>query len=116
MSKIYVTIYTKEHGKQELTYEEWNRFAISISTTWHRIDGPAWEFANGDRAWYIEGKRHRVDGPAAEYSSGSTYWQLEGKYFTEKEFNKLIQEVRDMLPVLRLTDPRKWVREYRGHC
>ena len=45
-------------------------------TTWtltgklHREDGPAVEYANGDKAWYLNGKRHRTDGPAVEDATG----------------------------------------------
>jgi hypothetical protein len=37
----------------------------------HREDGPAIEYINGDKVWYLNGKRHRMDGPAIEYISGA---------------------------------------------
>ena len=40
----------------------------------HRIDGPAVEYANGDKFWYQNGKLHRVDGPAMELSNGTKEW------------------------------------------
>ena len=30
----------------------------------HRTDGPAVEYANGNKYWYLNGKFHRTDGPA----------------------------------------------------
>ncbi|NVM34032.1 MAG: hypothetical protein HWN81_00455 [Candidatus Lokiarchaeota archaeon] len=45
----------------------------------HRLDGPAIEYANGSKEWWIEDKRHRLDGPAVEYSSGSKRWYVKGK-------------------------------------
>ena len=30
----------------------------------HREDGPAIEYTNGDEVWYLDGKRHREGGPA----------------------------------------------------
>ena len=57
-----------------------------LNGKYHREDGPALEYANGDKYWYKNGKFHREDGPACEYASGSKYWYLEGKEFTEKEF------------------------------
>lgn len=36
----------------------------------HREDGPAVEWFNVDKWWYIDGKLHREDGPAIEYYSG----------------------------------------------
>lgn len=37
----------------------------------HREDGPAAEYADGDRYWYQHGKFHRDDGPAIEYANGN---------------------------------------------
>ena len=54
----------------------------------HREDGPAIEYADGDKEWYLNGKRHREDGPAIEYSDGYKAWYLNGVYYTEKEFKK----------------------------
>jgi hypothetical protein len=45
----------------------------------HRVDGPAQEWANGDREWYINGKLHREDGPAVEWESGIKKWLLNGR-------------------------------------
>ena len=44
----------------------------------HREDGPACEYSNGSRHWYINGKKHREDGPATEYSDGSKMWYING--------------------------------------
>ena len=85
----YVTLYTKEDGKLELTRDEW--YAFHPGRTLHRIDGPAIELANGYLAWYIDNELQ----------------------FTEGDFNQLIQEVKDMSLVLRLVDPRWWVREFK---
>lgn len=41
----------------------------------HRLDGPAIEFANGDKEWWINGKRHREDGPAV-IAGENEYWFL----------------------------------------
>ena len=35
----------------------------------HREDGPAIEYADGAKAWYINGTLHREDGPAVEYAT-----------------------------------------------
>ena len=50
---------------------------------YHRRDGPAIEFDNGDKAWYINGDRHREDGPAVEYDSGVRYWYINDKRHRE---------------------------------
>ena len=44
----------------------------------HREDGPAIEYTNGDKEWWINDKRHREDGPAIE-SNGSKFWYLNDK-------------------------------------
>jgi len=53
------------------------------TTIAHRLDGPAYEFANGDKYWYNEGKLHREDGPAIELADGSKYWYKEDKCHRE---------------------------------
>jgi phage gp46-like protein len=45
----------------------------------HRLDGPAFEYADGSKAWFVDGKRHRLDGPAIEYADGSKLWYVDGK-------------------------------------
>ena len=54
----------------------------------HREDGPAIECASGDKSWYLNGKLHREDGPAIEYAGGYKSWYLNGTNYTEKEFNE----------------------------
>jgi hypothetical protein len=51
-------------------------------TILHREDGPAIERSNGDKAWYINGKRHREDGPAYEGADGES-WIINGLYHRE---------------------------------
>ena len=66
------------------------------------------ESANGDKFWYLNGKRHREDGPAIEYSDGGKSWYLNGKEVTEEavmgkvnrkkamgEISVLAQEIED---------------------
>ena len=51
----------------------------------HREDGPSIERANGNRYWYLDDKLHREDGPAIEYADGTKKWFLHGKEVTEQE-------------------------------
>jgi hypothetical protein len=55
----------------------------------HRLDGPAIEDANGSKAWYVDGQRHRLDGPAVQYTDGSKAWFVDGKRLSEEAFNAL---------------------------
>ena len=45
---------------------------------YHREDGPAIEYVNGYKEWYLNGKRHREDGPAIEYPDDDKEWYLNG--------------------------------------
>lgn len=49
----------------------------------HREDGPAIEYANGGKFWYIEGSIHREDGPAAEFPNGDKMWYVKNKLHRE---------------------------------
>jgi len=77
----------------------------------HRIDGPAIEYANGDRFWLVDGRQHRTDGPAVEYSNSYKRWYIDDEEYSERAFKKLIAEVKGLPKVLRLIDPREWVRK-----
>ena len=59
----------------------------------HREDGPAIEFSNGDKFWYLNDEPHREDGPACEWIDGDKEWYIDGKEYSEYEF-KLIQELK----------------------
>jgi hypothetical protein len=45
----------------------------------HRLDGPAKEWPNGNKEWYKDGKLHRLDGPAKEWPNGRKGWFKNGK-------------------------------------
>jgi hypothetical protein len=60
------------------------------TTTWHnskgqlhREDGPAVEWANGTKMWYLNGEFHREDGPAVEYANGTKWWYRNGQRHRE---------------------------------
>jgi hypothetical protein len=42
--------------------------------------------------WYLKGKLHREDGPAIEWANGTKYWWLNDKELTETEFNVKIKK------------------------
>jgi len=58
-----------------------------INDKCHREDGPAIERANGNKVWYINDEIHREDGPAIENASGTRAWFVNNVCLTEKEFN-----------------------------
>jgi hypothetical protein len=51
----------------------------------HRLDGPAIEWNDGMKEWWQNGSLHRLDGPAIEYSSGTKEWWKNGKKFKNKD-------------------------------
>jgi hypothetical protein len=47
----------------------------------HRDDGPAeesWYY----KYWWRNGELHREDGPAAEWNNGDKWWYIQGKRIT----------------------------------
>ena len=57
----------------------------------HRLDGPAAEWTDGDKEWYMNGKRHREAGPAIEYSSYKLLeWWIDDKFFKKSNHNRLV--------------------------
>jgi hypothetical protein len=51
---------------------------LDESKVLHRVDGPAVEYADGTKYWFVDGKRHRIGGPAREYPGGAKYWYVDG--------------------------------------
>jgi hypothetical protein len=56
-----------------------NKVWKNINGKYHRTDGPAVEWSNGDKVWYVNGKPHRTDGPAAERPNGTKEWWANGQ-------------------------------------
>ena len=61
----------------------------------HRLDGPAVEYADGDKYWFVDGEQHRLDGPAVEDTDGSKMWFVNGKEYSEEEFNTIFRVSKD---------------------
>ena len=68
----------------------------------HREDGPVIECANGDKFWYIRGKLHRENGPAVEYADGDKYWYINGVELTEEQFNNRTN--KNLTPVVKVVE------------
>ena len=48
----------------------------------HRLDGPAVEYPDGEKRWYIHGDLHHLDGPAVECfygDEGRVLWYVDNK-------------------------------------
>lgn len=44
-------------------------------------------YKNGRVEWYQDDNLHRTNGPAVEYPDGTKHWYLDNKRLTEQEFN-----------------------------
>jgi len=54
-------------------------------------------YGNGDKYWYLNGKRHREDGPAIEFTdSDFKAWYLNGVAHTEESFNEEVSLAVEM--------------------
>ena len=40
----------------------------------------------GNKRWYSNGKLHREDGPAVEWYDGGKVWYLNGQKYTKEEY------------------------------
>ena len=58
----------------------------------HREGGPAFEWADGRKSWFLNGELHREGGPAIEYANGRKWWFLNGKQYTEAQHNAEMQK------------------------
>lgn len=70
--------------------KRWQNFRREL----HREKGPALEYPNGDKEWWLNGQKHRTDGPAVERANGKVEWY----YYNTKvdctnlaEFTRLIK-------------------------
>ena len=48
--------------------------------------------SNGTKRWYLNNQLHRTDGPAIEYYNGYKYWYINGVGLSEKEYLRLIRK------------------------
>jgi hypothetical protein len=60
----------------------------------HRENGPAIEYANGDKEYYLNGERHRENGPAVEWTNGDKVYYLNGIKLTETKFNQKTKKTK----------------------
>ena len=70
--------------------------AWCLNGEYHRVDGPAVEWVDGSKEWYLNDQRHREDGPAIEDPTGYKSWWLNGREYTEQEFLKATQPVKEL--------------------
>ena len=54
----------------------------------HRENGPAFEKPNGDKLYYINGNLHREDGPAIDCIDGKKFYYLNGKQYSFEDWDR----------------------------
>jgi hypothetical protein len=129
-----VVAYINDDTKKEFFYAEFDFERGSYK--WHRTNGPAVEWADGRKEWYLNGKLHREDGPAVEYVDDDDTikkWYVNGEqhriggpavvedqyedyfvngYEVSRDIHDLICELLTYYPdALKLTDSREWIRK-----
>jgi hypothetical protein len=50
------------------------------------------EQSNGDLIWYYKGKVHREDGPAIDYPNGYKAWYLNGIKYSQEEWFEMLSD------------------------
>lgn len=71
--------------------------AWAVNDQYHRLDGPAIEYADGAKKWYVNGQLHRLDGPAVEFDDGMKMWFIDGVEYHASVF--LIAVIKYMLNI-----------------
>ena len=61
-----------------------NTIAYYFNGNIHRTDGPACEYANGNKEWFLNGEYHRTDGPAVELNNRKSWW-LNGECYGKSD-------------------------------
>ena len=67
------------------------RYYYNADNKLHRLDGPAVEYADGDKYWYQNDQFHRTNGPAIMLADGRKWWYLNDRPLTEAEFNLAVK-------------------------
>jgi len=66
-----------------------------LNGEFHREDGPAVEWANGDKAWYFKNKNHRLNGPAVMRANGVKAWWVDGiQYIGSSKYKKAVKDYK----------------------
>lgn len=57
---------------EKIVYKDYTEYRLNGQL--HREDGPAVEYSDGTKVWWVKGKLHREDGPAFEHPDGRKQW------------------------------------------
>ena len=66
-----------EYGYKEVCSDGYT-YHCNHQDEFHNPNGPAIEYADGSKEYFVNGLRHRTDGPAVECSDGYKAYYLNG--------------------------------------
>lgn len=69
----------KNDGESRMTIENGEKIWRDAKNQFHRLDGPAIEWQDGTKYWYVNHELHRTDGPAVERPDGREEWWCRGR-------------------------------------
>jgi hypothetical protein len=69
--------------------------AYYIDDILHRVDGPAIESPNGEKEYYQYGKLHNLKGPAYVNSNGTCQYYINGVFYEENDFDKEVERIKN---------------------
>ena len=76
-------------------YEYWNGDKEwYLNGKFHREGAPAREWSDGYKEWWLNGHHHREDGPARDYPNGNKEWWINGIHIpctSQDQFLRLIK-------------------------
>jgi len=96
--RVWLNKYKRRHRDNgpAVEYPDGSKFWYKNGTR-HKEDGPAIILSNGDKYWMVHGRLDREDGPAIEYGDGTKeYWIWGIRYDTEEEYNKEINDLKQI--------------------
>jgi len=74
--------YIQKQGDDKFYYKDPEK------TILHRVDGPAFIATDGVyKEWWLNDKIHRTDGPAIEWANGAKEWFVNGVFIFEVDSN-----------------------------
>ncbi len=63
-----------------------NTYYFNEQNQLHKEDGPAIQYTNGDKEWWINGLLHRIDGPAIAYGYRRKEYYLLNKEYSYEDW------------------------------
>lgn len=74
-----IKLYESSQQKEPvMTVDKYETKIWKLNGLYHRVDGPAIEYADGTKMWYQSDIIHRVGAPAIEWANGTKMWFQNG--------------------------------------